>query len=303
VPKSDFGSLNKVASSSEPRTLQRSSVDRRGSRCDSDLREGGSSDAAVSGRESAGKALGLPGSLGDICCKFCDVTCSSSAESSRCGTESLERLVGGRNPFSAISWSTGRRNLHGAGHSDGRLRKRRSGRSRLRLHHTSAGTTSVVEHRFLSIYLNDHLAGAMLGVELVRRAPRENRGSALGTFLGETLVPEIAEDRQTLEHLMGQLGITRSRSKIAAAWTVEKLGRLKLNGELRNYSPLSRLLELEGLTAGIEAKRSLWLSLREAIAGNGHVEAVDFHALAERARSQQSRLEEHRLAAAAEALR
>jgi len=176
--------------------------------------------------------------------------------------------------------------------------ERREGRFR----GTEAGKLWAVQRRLLSIYLNDHLAGAMLGMELVRRAARENKGSALGMFLSETLLPEIAEDRQTLERLMEQLGVTRSRPKIVAAWTVEKLGRLKLNGELRNYSPLSRLLELEGLTAGIEAKRSLWLSLKEAIDGNGHVQGVDFSALADRARTQQSRLEEHRLAAAARAL-
>ena len=34
------------------------------------------------------------------------------------------------------------------------------------------------------------------------------------------------------------------------------VGRFKLNGQLRGYSPLSRLVELEILMAGIDAKRS-----------------------------------------------
>jgi hypothetical protein len=157
--------------------------------------------------------------------------------------------------------------------------------------------------RLLSIYLNDHLAGATLGVELIRRAARENQGTALGAFLGEVLLPEIAEDRETLERLMRQLGVPRSRPKIAAGWVAEKIGRLKLNGEVRGYSPLSRLIELEGLAVGIEGKRALWLALREVANGDAPIEGFDFGVLAERAASQRSRLEEHRLAAAAEALR
>jgi len=152
--------------------------------------------------------------------------------------------------------------------------------------------------RLLAVYLNDHLAGATVGVELTRRSARENAGTELGTFLRDALLPEIVEDRQTLERLMRGLGIARSRPKVAAAWVVEKLGRLKLNGELTRYSPLSRLLELEGLAAGIEAKRALWL----ALGASGPVEGFDFDALAERAAEQRARLEEHRLRAAARAL-
>jgi hypothetical protein len=159
-----------------------------------------------------------------------------------------------------------------------------------------------VHRRLLAIYLNDHLAGATLGVELALRAARENTGSELGVFLGEALLPEIREDRQTLERLMGRLGIARSRAKVAAAWAAEKVGRLKLNGELTRYSPLSRLLELEGLTAGIEGKRAFWLALEATVDSGGTVEGFDFRALAERAESQRKHLESHRLAAALDAL-
>jgi hypothetical protein len=47
-----------------------------------------------------------------------------------------------------------------------------------------------VNRRLLAIYLNDHLAGATIGVELALRAARENTGSELGDFLGEVLLPE-----------------------------------------------------------------------------------------------------------------
>jgi hypothetical protein len=155
----------------------------------------------------------------------------------------------------------------------------------------------------LAIYLNDHLAGATLGLELARRTARENAGSPLGLFLTEVLLPEIAEDRETLRRLMAQLAVRVSAPKLAAAWTVEKLGRLKPNGSLRRYSPLSRLLELEGLTAGIEAKRALWVALATAAGLSERLAGFEFDELAKRAESQRTRLEEHRLAAAAKALR
>jgi hypothetical protein len=158
-----------------------------------------------------------------------------------------------------------------------------------------------VASRLLPIYLNDHLAGSTVGVELARRCQRENEGSELGSFL-RGLLSEVLEDRSTLLRLMEQLSIPPSRSKTAAAWTAEKLGRLKLNGQIRGYSPLSRLVELEGLATGIEAKRSLWLALAHIRNSDRRLAEFDFDELAERARSQRERLEPHRLAAAATAL-
>jgi hypothetical protein len=153
----------------------------------------------------------------------------------------------------------------------------------------------------LAIYLNDHLAGATIGVELARRAARENEGTELGEFL-RGLRTEIEEDRAQLITLMRALKIPRSRPKEATAWTLEKLGRLKLNGQVTGYSPLSRLLELEGLAAGIEAKRALWAALAERSREDDSLRRLDYDALLERARRQRETLEPHRLGAAAEAL-
>jgi hypothetical protein len=159
-----------------------------------------------------------------------------------------------------------------------------------------------VPARLLPIYLDDHFAGATFGMELAQRAARYNSDSELGAFLADGLVPEIVEDRRTLRELMERLGLRPSRVKVAAGWLTEKLGRLKLNGELTRYSPLSRLLELEGLATGVEAKRALWLALHEIRGRDPRLADVDFQHLAERAQSQRARLEPFRLAAAAEAL-
>ena len=87
-----------------------------------------------------------------------------------------------------------------------------------------------------------------------------------------------------------------SRLKRGAAWATEKLSRLKPNGRLWGYSPLSRLQELEGLSMGIAGKQALWESLPEVpqIAG---LSGFDFAELAERARSQRAELESYRLEA------
>jgi hypothetical protein len=158
-----------------------------------------------------------------------------------------------------------------------------------------------VKARYLAIYLNDHLAGATVGVEVVRRAHRENEGTPLGDFLRE-LGAEIVEDRGRLLRLMDALGVERSTSKVLGAWAAEKLGRLKLNGQLTGYSPLSRLGELEGLSTGIEGKRLMWVVLAELSDRDERLRDFDFAALEERARSQRERLESHRLAAAVDAL-
>jgi hypothetical protein len=155
--------------------------------------------------------------------------------------------------------------------------------------------------RYLAIYLNDHLGGATLGVELVRRAQRENAGTPLGDFLAE-LGREIVEDRRTLLDLMDRLGVERATTKVLGAWLAEKIGRLKLNGQLTGYSPLSRFVELEGLSTGIEGKRLLWVALGAVAEVDERLRELDFGALEERARSQRERLEPHRLAAAARAL-
>ncbi len=150
----------------------------------------------------------------------------------------------------------------------------------------------------LEVYLNDHLAGATGGVELARRLRASNRDDAV---FGETLsrvCAEIEADRAVLERVIEGLGYTRSKVKPAAAWVAEKLGRLKINGQLRGYSPLSRLIELEGLLIGITGKIGLWQTLTEL--GAGEDLDADLEQLTARAAAQRAAIDDlHRIAAAA----
>jgi hypothetical protein len=157
----------------------------------------------------------------------------------------------------------------------------------------------VSERRLLAIYLNDHLAGATGGVELARRARSSNRGTRWGEAL-EKICTEIEADRASLEEVMERLEVRRNPAKIAGAWAAEKLGRLKLNGRMRGYSPLSRLLQLEMLHIGITGKLELWKVLQQTL--DSRLPEVDFSALIERAESQRQAVERLRLDAAAEAL-
>jgi len=150
--------------------------------------------------------------------------------------------------------------------------------------------------KYLSIYLNDHLAAAVGAVQLARRAARQNRGSEYGEVL-ERLAAEIDEDRHALQDLMKQLGVRGDPVKLLASVAGEKLGRFKLNGELTRYSPLSRLKELELLSLGVEGKLALWRALRANVDAD-----VDFDPLIQRATAQRRRLERLRVKAAAEAL-
>lgn len=152
----------------------------------------------------------------------------------------------------------------------------------------------------LAIYLNDHLAGATVARELARRAAASNRGTAYGAFL-ERLAREIEEDRVALEAIMRELDIGVDRFKLAAAWGAEKLGRLKLNGRVLGYSPLSRVLELEGLTLAVHGKLGLWRTLAELKDDAPGLAQVDLAALIERAERQLEQLEQHDLRSASEA--
>lgn len=152
----------------------------------------------------------------------------------------------------------------------------------------------------LAIYLNDHLAGATAGHELARRTAASNRSSPYGPYLDE-LAREIDADRRSLLRIMSTLNVRKDPLKICAAWGAEKVARLKPNGRLRSYSPLSRVVELEGLALGVRGKLGLWRSLQRLQPQLAGVDQAELTALCERAEAQLGRLEDLRLDAVSEA--
>ena len=59
--------------------------------------------------------------------------------------------------------------------------------------------------------------------------------------------PGLGEDRDEVHAIMAERGLRRSRLKPVLGGLAERGGRLKLNGTLVRRSPLTPLVELEGL--------------------------------------------------------
>ncbi|MFI1168168.1 hypothetical protein ACH4UM_32395 [Streptomyces sp. NPDC020801] len=148
-------------------------------------------------------------------------------------------------------------------------------------------------HNLLGIYLNDPLAGATAGTERSRRLATACQGSWIGDAMAP-IATEIAEDRRTLIALMRRLGIPVRRYKVYAGRLGERAGRLKSNGSLVRRSPLSSLLELELLQAGVQGKASAWESLRRLAEHDARLDREQLDHLLERAHRQLRTIEELR---------
>lgn len=151
--------------------------------------------------------------------------------------------------------------------------------------------------KLLGIYLRDHLAGSRTGLELARRAEHENRGNPVGDYLA-TFRVELEQDRAVLERVMRELGVSHAPLKDRAAWVLERVGRLKFNGRLVSYSPLSRVMELEGLCIGTQGRLCLLRALERMARLERRLSGIDFGALVARAEAQLKMLDRLRLLAA-----
>lgn len=148
---------------------------------------------------------------------------------------------------------------------------------------------------YLGIYLEDHLAGSTLGTALFRRAARRHRGTPLGEELA-ALRDLVQQDRDALVDVMRALGVPVRAYKVAAGWTLERMGRLKPNGHLLTRSPLSDLVELEGMRLGVEGKGCLWRALLAL--DDPRLDTAALQRLQERAAAQVAVLERLRLGTA-----
>lgn len=156
-------------------------------------------------------------------------------------------------------------------------------------------------NRLLGIYFNDQLAAGVVWREVAWRAQRNNAGSELAAALAR-VATAITEDVATFQRIMDRLGVRRNPLKTALAIAAERAGRLKLNGRLTSYSPLSRFVELDFLAYGIEGKKILWQNLRDCARLDARLPDIDFDALIARAQAQRDELEPFRRAAGDAAL-
>jgi hypothetical protein len=103
--------------------------------------------------------------------------------------------------------------------------------------------------------------------------------------------------------MMERLGFRENRLKTSLAMAAERVGRLKLNGHLRTYSPLSRFVELDAILMGVTGKKILWENLGRHADLRTRLPDVDFDDLLARAETQIDLLRPFHTDAAREALR
>ena len=159
----------------------------------------------------------------------------------------------------------------------------------------------MAESEVLDSYLNDHLAGSAAAVELVERIRDANPGTELAEHLAG-LGQEIEADRVVLGQVMERLGVARSAPKQVAGKVLETLSRLRLNERVTGSAAVTRLMELETLSLGIEGKLALWRALGAVADRRPELAEFDFAALATGAVGQRAGVERFRLEAATTAL-
>ena len=151
----------------------------------------------------------------------------------------------------------------------------------------------------LATYLNDHLAGSVVALELLDHLEEDGAGTAEASTLAGVHA-DIETDRQELEAFMAQRGIAVSAPRKAAGWLVEKLSEIKLGLDDGGNGALRRLEALETLSLGIAGKAALWDALAAAESAP-ELNGLDYARLGQRAQTQRAVVESLRLHAAKEA--
>jgi hypothetical protein len=152
-------------------------------------------------------------------------------------------------------------------------------------------------NEYLATYLNDHLAGSVVALELLEHLEAAQAGTAVARILAQ-LRADIVADRQELEALFDRLNFAKSRPRQATAWLTEKMAELKLRLDDPSAGALRLLEGLEAVQIGIEGKRALWRALAATAEYVPELRALDYARLEQRALEQHRRVEALRLDAA-----
>ena len=150
---------------------------------------------------------------------------------------------------------------------------------------------------YLRTYLNDHLAGSLVAIDLLEQLEAAYTDTGLASFFAE-LRRDISADRKELRRLINSLRVTESRPRKVSAWLTGKVTELKLRLDDSARGPLRLLESLEVLGLGIHGKLALWGALGAAADSSPALRGFDCGRLAQRAEKQRSRVEVVRLEAA-----
>ena len=139
-----------------------------------------------------------------------------------------------------------------------------------------AETTESDKKQLLRIYLRDHEAASVGGLELFRRSTKANHGTPYAAEL-QRLTNEVKLDRDALRDICGQFDVTFNKVGQALAYAGVTVGRLKTNGRIFSYSPLSRVIELEAMSSGVLSKLRLWESLLRVADADSRLDKAALH--------------------------
>jgi hypothetical protein len=153
----------------------------------------------------------------------------------------------------------------------------------------------------LATYLNDHLAGSVVAVELMENLEAAYAETPIANFVNSIRI-EVEADQRELQQLMSRLEISESRTRQVSAWLTEKLTELKLRLDDSAHGNLRLFESLEALSLGIEGKKALWLALAAASEISPQFRLVDYERLQARAEEQRSQVENKRIEIAKVAL-
>jgi hypothetical protein len=152
----------------------------------------------------------------------------------------------------------------------------------------------------IHVYLNDHLAGATAGVDLVKLATERHDGE-LGEFFAQ-LADGITADHNTLTSLMDQMDAHHSGAKEVLAKAGSEITEAKFSGDSMDDPEFGTFLTLETLSIGVEGKLCMWKALKVVEDDYPELKSTDLDTLIERAQSQRDKLEGKRLEIAGTAL-
>ena len=137
-------------------------------------------------------------------------------------------------------------------------------------------------------------------MSLAKRIAKQNPGNEFGREMNQ-IAEAIEEDQAALEQIMERVGARMRRWRQAGAALGELVSRVKPNGKLFSYSPLSRVLELEGMIIGVSGKLQLWRSLLETRSDDSRLDVTALERLRGRAEEQRRELEQLHARAAEQA--
>ncbi len=155
----------------------------------------------------------------------------------------------------------------------------------------------------LRIYLDDHIALMVAEVELIGRCLRSNQQTPLGEFL-QQLENEVKSQKSIARDMIHRIGgkeSIESKAKQSVAWFAEKVGRFKLNDSLLSYSALSRLVELEALSAAAQERIAVWDNFDAVASDDPRLDGITFSFFREQSEQHLDELNSRRRFAAAEA--